>query len=534
MIDRLRGDPLAFAKAFWPALDLYDKQRDIYYSVEYNGETNVYSPNMVGKDKIAALCCLRGIICHQEARIITTSVSEDHLRVLWGEIDHYIETSAIPLDSKKGGPLIRRHQEIRPRPDLGYSVKSYLIGKVSKKGEGMAGHHAAWGMAVIDEASGVDDQVWTFAEGWAKKIFAFGNPHECQNRYRRAFKDGDIPIEGERVRWWDGSYRQRYHRLNIRLRAEDTPNVKLALAEIAAGREPSNRVLVPGVLRYRDGLKGYEYRRKHWDAVRQCVGLDGAFYEGAEALLFPPAWLNRAEAVAERVKGMRRAARGLGLDPGEGGDFTAWCVVDEHGIIELVSMQTPNTAVIEGITRDLMRKYNLSPDQVCVDRGGGGKQLVDRMNTDPVTGQQRHRTQWVRTVGFGEAPTLEPRAGKTPLRDVIDNRTDRGAYVNRRAEMYGELRGLLEPPAEGEERGFGIPADLTELRRQLAPIPLWRDGEGRLMLPPKQRRGNATAGDRTVTLDQLIGRSPDEADALVLAVHAMLHRPTQRVGGIVF
>jgi hypothetical protein len=53
--------------------------------------------------------------------------------------------------------------------------------------------------------------------------------------------------------------------------ATASPNVRLALAEIEAGKEPSHEQLVPGVLSYAD----YLVRRKTWDVVRATIGLRG-------------------------------------------------------------------------------------------------------------------------------------------------------------------------------------------------------------------------------------------------------------------
>src|SRR3972149_2557666 len=80
----------------------------------------------------------------------------------------------------------------------------------------------------------------------------------------------------------------------------------------------------------------------------ECIGLDAEFYEGAEVLLFPPEWLNLAENRADAIEKMQRQAKAIGIDPAEGGDQTAIAVVDELGLIELSSRQTPDTSVITG------------------------------------------------------------------------------------------------------------------------------------------------------------------------------------------
>ena len=86
--------------------------------------------------------------------------------------------------------------------------------------------------------------------------------------------------------------------------------------------------------------------------------------------------------------------------------------------------------------------------------------------------------------------------------------------------MFGLLRERLDPD---NNTPFAIPEDLRELRRQLAPIPLMYDGEGRLLLPPKNK---ADKNSNVQTLYDIIGNSPDEADSLVLAYFAMVRKST--------
>lgn len=290
----------------------------------------------------------------------------------------------------------------------------------------------------------------------------------------------------------------------IRIRAEDSPNVRYALEEIRCGKTPSNTIVLEGVLSWAD----YQKRLATWDAVRKCVGLDGMFYEGAEVLLYPPEWLNRAEKIADRLRGVLRHGEAIGVDCGEGGDDTCMSVVDRRGLIELVSKSTPDTSVIEGDVLAFAQKHRVRPERIYFDRGGGGKQIADRMRK---SGYQ------VATVAFGEAVTPRPRYGRAGIKERVEQKEERYTYKTRRAQMYGILRELLDPTSGGE--GFAIPAEYTELRRQLGPIPLLYDPEGRLEMLPKSRRDAATG---TRTLKDLLGCSPDEADSLVLAVYGMI------------
>jgi hypothetical protein len=69
----------------------------------------------------------------------------------------------------------------------------------------------------------------------------------------------------------------------------------------------------------------------------------------------------------------------------------------------------------------------------------------------------------------------------------------------------------------------------SKLRPQLEPIPRLydKDGEGRVRMLPKNSTNPADD-----TLIKRIGHSPDEADALVLACHALLHKRVPLTAGI--
>lgn len=208
---------LALGRMYWPETEFYDRQKEVIHSLVENDETVVVAGNQLGKDFIAGFIAVtfflspwtffppsyvqyvesrRGNspmhVAHMR-RIVTTSVRDDHLDVLWAEIGRFLSTSKIPLMETRGGPLVINHHEIRLREDK--EVKnpgSYLLGMVSAKGEGMAGHHAPYTMAIVDEASGVDDAAYSFAQGWAKKFFIFGNANPCNNFFRQAVKAGDL------------------------------------------------------------------------------------------------------------------------------------------------------------------------------------------------------------------------------------------------------------------------------------------------------------------------------------------------------
>lgn len=498
------ADPIAFQKEFWPDVSFYKEQRDILYSVRDNVETFVVAGNELGKDFVAGYLVLWAFLTYGRlgtVRIVTTSVKDKHLNILWGEIMRFINTCKVPLCSSKGGPLLINHRHIRRVIDGVVCGISYLTGEVSERGEGLAGHHADYTVLVIDESSGVADQVYDIGTIWADHVLIFGNPNPCNNFFYKGVKAGDLLSE-------DGSH---FYRKVIKIKAQHSPNIKLAEAQKRNGKKPTNEILVPGIINYED----YRRRRATFDEIRQCVSLDAEFHKGADVWLYPVEWLNKAEELARELKGQKRIAKTIGVDPAEGGDDTCMTVVDNLGVIEQISKKTPDTSVIPGEVLAFMLKHGVKARDVYFDSGGGGKQHVDRLR------EQGHK---VNAVAFGGAASFEKRRGRKFLEERKEEDEVRYIYKNRRAEMYGILRLLLEV-------SFAIPAEYEELRRQLEPIPLMYDGEGRLTLPPKHK---VDPNSTKVTMMDLIGCSPDRADSLVLAVFGLSGRHKRpRIGALV-
>lgn len=501
MIDLL--DPVAFYKLCWPKAVLYDKQIEIMQSVRYNDETVVAAGNGLGKDYIAAVIALHFFCSRRPARVVTTSVKYDQLNdVLWGEIRRLIDTSAIRL------PINYNHMHIRQvRNDNSFVPLCELVGQCVSQNEGLLGRHLPRDiprtLVIFDEASGISDGVYNSTDTWAHRKLIIGNPFPCTNFFRRAVKEGPKLAP-------DGSHK---YREVLKIRAVDSPNVKLSMFQKQRGETITGEVLVPGLVDY----DTYKKRRMMWGKMLQCVGLDAEFYEGADAMLFPGEWLRRAEDLAANPLNAK-AETFMGVDTAEGGDNTCWAIGNEYGLIRLVSEKTPDTSVIPIKTLQLMAEYHVTAKNVLFDAGGGGKQHADYL---------RRKGHKVRSVAFGASASMERQRGLVIFDKKKMNDETRYAYRNRRAEMYGTLRNLLDPL---NERGFGIPRCYEELINQLSPIPLLYDGEGRMYLPPKRRKD---PNSNEVTLTELIGHSPDEADALVLMVYGTHQRQTRRVAGAI-
>jgi len=519
-------DPMELKDLLWPDVYFYGKQREIVYSVVYDDETYVPAGNQLGKDFVAAFIALYFFLTRKPVRIVPTSAKEAHLAVLWGEVMRFINRSKYKLKSTEGGPLLVNHQHIRKvRADGTVCPLSYIQCMVASEDTiaAMQGHHAnpdtveeandgiPRTLFMSDESSSVPDRYYDMVTSWAKRMLVFGNTWDCENFFKRGVKAGDKKRP-------DGNG---YYRRVIQIKATDSPNVRMGLAKARLGLPDTNEIVVPGVKSYKD----YVRHRSELDPIKASVILDAEFYEGKEVKMFPADWLSQCRLRAVPLKYKKRQAKGIGIDPAEGGDKTSMCAVDEYGIVDLVSRKTPNTADITAEAKAFMHRHGVPPERVFFDRGGGGKQHADRLKDDGYP---------VRTVSFGEPLSLPFRTGIRLVDEKVDLQGERYQYTNRRAEMYGNVRQLIdpsirfldeklkEPPKDWD--GFAIPDDtpeLKELLRQLAPIPLTYDREGRLKLLSKNKPANAR-DSKEPTLTELLGCSPDESDSFCLAVHAMI------------
>lgn len=209
---------LAFGRVLWPGVRFYDKQRDMIGSVAEDAETYVVAGNKLGKDFAAAFVGLTffleprlyfpddyvreveswrqpGMPDHlvHTRRIVATSVKEKHLMVLWGEMGRLITTAAQPLLDLDGGPLTVNAFELRLKEEADVKKPiNYMIGQVAQQGESMAGHHAAYTMFMADEASGLWDENYKQAQGWAKRMLIWSNPNPTTNFLYRAVKAGSL------------------------------------------------------------------------------------------------------------------------------------------------------------------------------------------------------------------------------------------------------------------------------------------------------------------------------------------------------
>ena len=177
---RYRRSPERFAgeilnSRWWP------RQRDIARCVMQSRRTVVKSANGVGKTYLAADLSLWFLYCHAPSIVLTTAPTRRQVEsLLWEEIRRRIRRSNAELP----GVLLKTKLQIRE----GW----FALGLATDEDVRFQGFHAENMLIVMDEASGVPDEIWNAIEGVAvgrnNRVLAIGNPLAPAGQFYRAFR----------------------------------------------------------------------------------------------------------------------------------------------------------------------------------------------------------------------------------------------------------------------------------------------------------------------------------------------------------
>jgi hypothetical protein len=560
-----RDDPAALVKRLWGHVNLQEYQAEILNSVRDNKQTFVHSGHKMGKSLTAALATMWFFLTRSPATVLLISAKEQQLeQVMWAEILTLVQRSKEKL------PVAVNRLRLRLRADDGdgYVPRHEVLGCAANEPESLQGHNLPPGddgepsvLVVCEEASAIPDRFIEALLPQSHRLLAIGNPLRVEGWFYEGCKKGDEAYpefaEGESSRPRDGETEGRSeplvggdqfspplcpslapsplvgqrdlrvacptlrpegegtHKLLRKVRhvhPEQSPNVRWSREMDQRGEKGPYPIRVYGLLTRQE----FDEWNATWDEPRKRVRLFGELPNEEEQKLFPPSWLDLAQRLGTKLREqMQRHKRwrddspyALGIDVASGGgDLTAWVVLGRWGVRHLHAKPTPNTASISGETIELMRRYRIKAWAVAFDAGGGGKQVADVLRA-----QDDMEFGAIVDVSFG-AKALD---GKK--------------YNNRRTELYGELRIVLE--ATDERRGLlalpvsewphevqclALPPDDPRLREDLAVLPYAWDTEGLLRLPPKDHRWAGSSQREKSVRERLHGRSPDRGDALALA-----------------
>jgi hypothetical protein len=364
---------------------------------------------------------------------------------------------------------------------LGCEEHAGILAFTSTEASKLTGFHAPRVMAILTEAQRCEEFAWegllACATGAEDRVLAVGNPLRPSGRFYTVSR----PRSGWRA---------------IRIAASEHPNLTEGRTVIPGG--PSTAFCERIAREYGRDSGVYQSR------------VEGEFPDAGEDSLIRRSWI---EAAMERWREAKDGAKGelvVAIDPARfGPDQTTLAVRRGSVLVELVAWgQCDLSESVERI-RSVLDRVGVKPGS-----GGGGVSAtwgdpwrrsrrpvaVGRVVVDEV-GVGAGVADRLRELGYRVEPF---NGGRSPR--------DGDRFLNRRAEAYWNLRDLLE---RGE---IALPADEALADELLAQV--WRPtADGKVMLEAKE------------ALRSRIGRSPDRADAVVMAFAEPAKRPVAATWG---
>ena len=433
----------------------WSKQVEILSSLRDCPRTAVRSCHGIGKTFTAALVILWFLYAHKRAIVLSTAPTWRQVeKLVWKEIRSAYREAPVPL----GGALMPKSPELHLVQD-----EWYAAGLSTNDPDRFQGFHEEHLLVVVDEAAGVSEAIFEAIEGVltskGSRLLLLGNPTSIGGTFYNAFRSPTFK--------------------KIHVSAFDTPNFTefgITLADIESGdweakiggRElPNPRLITPEWVRGRFLEWGTE--SPVWEAR-----VMGDFPTQGENTLIPLAWI---EAAMERWEDAEEGSPvEIGVDVARfGSDKTVIAVRRGRKVASLRVLPQKSVTESAGLVIDTARTEGT--DAVKVDEIGVGGGVVD----------------FLEEAGFSGVGV-----------DVSKGPVDRDRFANLRAELWWNLREALDIDPVRNPHPVALPPD-DELLAELSSVQYKYNSRGQVQIEGKD------------DMKKRLGRSPDRADAVVLA-----------------
>ena len=428
---------------------LWSLQGEILQSVRENPRTAVRSCHGIGKTFTAAMCILWFLYTHPKAIVLSTAPTwRQEEKLIWKEIRSAYREAIIPL----GGNLLPKTPELHLIHD-----EWYAAGLSTNEPDRFQGFHEEHILVVVDEAAGVNLEIFEAIEGIltssGARLLLIGNPTAIGTPFYEAFmKPG-------------------YKTFHVS--AYDTPNFTfcgITAEDIAndtwqdkAKEIPYPRLITP---------QWVSDRYKAWGegSAPYQVRVLGNFPQQGDDTLIPLLWIELSMERWEETEAGRPIQIGVDV-AAYGSDKTVIAIRKGTKLTELQVYSQKDTRETAGLVEKAAREHESL--QIKVDEIGIGRGVVDSLEED----------------GYDNVGV-----------NVAEKSSDSERYHNLRAELWCNLRELLNP----EKEPIALPPD-DELLSELASVKYKVDSHGAIQIESKDE------------MRKRLGHSPDRADAVVLA-----------------
>lgn len=439
----------------------WHRQDEICRAVATCETTVVESGNSIGKSYLAAGIVLWWLYTRPGSLVVTTAPSQTLLgTVLFKEIRRAHSRSLVPLPGR-----ITESANASPQTLIVDNAGHQVLGIATRGVERLSGQHAGELLQVIDEASGIEPDIWEALDSQnPTKRVVFGNPIKADGQFVELAKRGELQNR-------DASIPDAHRTKLIIVPSTDSPDIR---------EERSHRGLADaGFLRRNAEKYGTDslWWRTHILAQRPTVSAEG---------LIPEHWLDWAAVQErpsfpgiERLAGVRRLACDLG--EGVGRDKTVIVVRDDLGILEVASSNAWGLPEAATEMWKLARKWNVKDEHCSYDALGIGRDLKNHL--------ERHQ--------------FAPR----PYRGSASVKND---FANLRTLSAWRLRQRLDPDRDDPGRPGQKQTPFC-----IKPGPWWVQMRNELLELRYELVGQKTKLEPKEDLLTRLGHSPDYADALL-------------------
>jgi len=468
---RMQVDPVFVVRTLFGS-EIWRDQERILESVRDNPRTAWRSCHGIGKSFICARLVLWWLYSFPYSIVLTTAPTARQVEdILWKEIRSCHAQSKIPL----GGHLTPSATQ------LALDGKNWVaIGLSTNDPNRFQGYHSEHLLVVVDEASGVDEEIFEAIQGVLTsahcRLVLIGNPTDIGGQFYRAFR-----TEG----WNTG-----------RTAAWDTPNfTKFGITrdDIVSGgwrdKVPKKR-----------GADDYDFPFPYlitpqwasdmlpeWGSLEHpawSARVEGDFPEQGEYNVIPLSWVERAN--DRWPKTLDEGSIVLGVDVARGGmDKSAIAARQGNKILWVKTYSGLDTQQLAG---EVMSEYRACGASCAnIDSIGLGAGVADEL--------KHHRD-----INYAEVNV----AGSSDKKDKDGNRK----YQNLRSELWWRLREALDP--KGDE---------------LLALPVHNDLLADLAAPKYDFAKGWVQVERKEDTKKRLGRSPDAGDAVMLTFAVPRRKP---------
>jgi phage terminase large subunit len=366
--EKYRKDPVAFCREIL-GVEPWAKQIEIIEAVRDHQRVAVRSGHKVGKSRSCAMLALWYFCSYPDARVVMTSTTARQVdQILWREVkmvrarggrcvDCKAAVAALMRDGKSQIEAEHRHPKPCPHSTLiedepgelartGLKSADFreIVGFTAKEGEAVAGISGENLLYLIDEASGIGDDIFNAIEGnraGGARAALFGNPTQNEGEFFEAFHAKEHLYRG------------------ITVSSEETPNV-------VAGEK-----LIPGLAE-----RGWiEEKKLEWgvESALYKIRVQGVHATREDGKIFSVHAIKQAEEAWHEVVPEGRLY--IGLDPAGAtglGDETAMAPRRGPKSLEILLFTGLNSDGIIVNLIGLIRKHKIPRETpvVVVDRDG--------------------------------------------------------------------------------------------------------------------------------------------------------------------